>query len=418
MTTDLSVSLYGTVVATLSRGTAGRLAWEWTVDAADRWGLGARVVAHLLPISTPSDVPSPAVVRAVLDGLLPEGQARLNHAMNAGCDPDDTFALLGRYGKDTAGALVLSADDAGDAGLGRYVPLTDEEVATALREADSGAPADPTHRGLTSISLAGMVPKVGLHRAIDGTWHGCERGAPSTWILKVAHDPRSSAVDVVDTEAYALDIARRLGLAHHAAEVIEVAGVRALAVERYDRRINDGIVGRIHQEDGAQALGLNTGDPLRKFQRGGRLPSWRSIAKALRDGGGDQVELARLVTFRHAIGDTDCHAKNVSMLRLPDGRARLAPAYDCSMYLHHPGPHLSAMDVDSTAEMDRIGGSELVVEARSWGLTTRRARTAVADTLDQMVDAVEAIELREQPGVSDEAVDTVLRRVALLRAGI
>jgi serine/threonine-protein kinase HipA len=37
-----------------------------------------------------------------------------------------------------------------------------------------------------------------------------------------------------------------------------------------------------------------------------------------------------------AIGNTDAHAKNISLLRHPDGTAILAPAYDVAMHVHHP----------------------------------------------------------------------------------
>ena len=44
--------------------------------------------------------------------------------------------------------------------------------------------------------------------------------------------------------------------------------MRAIVVSRYDRVVSDGPTERIHQEDLAQALGINTSDPERKFQRG------------------------------------------------------------------------------------------------------------------------------------------------------
>jgi hypothetical protein len=51
------------------------------------------------------------VVRAFLDGLLPEGDARQAIARDFGVTTDDTYGLIRAVGRDCAGALVIQPDD-------------------------------------------------------------------------------------------------------------------------------------------------------------------------------------------------------------------------------------------------------------------------------------------------------------------
>lgn len=92
-------------------------------------------------------------------------------------------------------------------------------------------------------------------------------------------------------------------------------------MSRYDRVETVKGIRRLHQEDLAQAVGINTNDPVRKFQRGNLAPSLHSAAQVLRGGGSEPDRLLALVTFNHLIGNTDFHAKNISFLRHADGTA-------------------------------------------------------------------------------------------------
>lgn len=268
------------------------------------------------------------------------------------------------------------------------------------------------HRRLLDLrTAAGLDEPVG--------WLRCLGGAPSTWILKIAHPETSPVADVVDTEALALALARSLGLTTVDAHVLSVDGVRAIAVSRYDRKAEEnGRIRRVHQEDSAQALDINTADPTRKFQYGNALPSLSAIAEILRAGGAEPDELLRLVTFNVAIGNTDMHAKNISVLRLPDGSARLAPAYDTSMHLHHPtSQRRFGFDIDGESDLDRIDTRALVAEGRSWRLPERRATELVTSTLEGLGRALSEVDRAAHPGVSDGAVETVAARVSSLLAG-
>ncbi|MBD8077853.1 HipA domain-containing protein [Cellulosimicrobium arenosum] len=423
MTPDLDAWLYGTRVADLRRlpdRATPHVELRWASAALARWGVGTRVLSHLLPTTAPADLPPhPAKVAAWLDGLLPEGRTREQMALDAGIDPDDSVAFLARYGTDTAGALVLVPHGQDPSAPDALAPerLDDAGVARLLRAAVARSGGRGRSAHLTS-SLPGMEPKITLARDERG-WTRPRGTAPTTHILKVARPSDSPTADLVNTEAASLDLARRVGLTTVDAFVTELDGERCIVVSRYDRVTGPGGIRRIHQEDAAQALGINTRDPERKFQHGRALPSLARIARVLRDDGTRPDPLLALTTFNLAIGNTDAHAKNVSLLRRDDGTVRLAPAYDVSMHLHHAhASRVFAMDVAGERDMDEISGEHLVTEGTSWGVPRRRASRVVARTLDDLATALGEIDRYAHPGVGRQAWRTVTERTAALRSGV
>ncbi|HET7389120.1 MAG TPA: HipA domain-containing protein [Nocardioidaceae bacterium] len=402
----LDVWLYGTRIAHLQEDAQDRISLIWTAEAEERWGHGARMLSAKLAVGS---TPAPALVRTYLDGLLPEGNTRVNHAMTAGVPPDDTYALVRAYGRDTPGAAIfVSAGTPDPTRAGRYVPLTDQEVADRLRRADEHQSASPKQT-TESSTLPGMVPKITLHR-ISGRWQACKEGAPSTWILKRADAQDGGIADIVDTEVACLALARQMGLTSIDAELLDFGDVRAIAVSRYDRdpsRHN----ARVHQEDLAQAVGLNTADPNRKFQWGARMPSLAQAAQVLLLDGGNPDHLLRLLTFSLLVGNTDLHAKNISFLRYADGRVALSPAYDIAMHLHHPRDNRRfALDVNGRFRMEDLDVGDVVAEAGKWGVPSRRASRVVTETTRALDDALGKLDRSAHPGVTPQAWGLVEQR--------
>ncbi|MCL2466207.1 MAG: HipA domain-containing protein [Micrococcales bacterium] len=399
---------YGVHVAQLVRVDERRIAWEWTDDAVRQWGSDSRVVSHLLPVG---QVPHPLAPKVFLDGYLPEGSARVDHGVEAGVEPDDTFGLVSVYGRDLAGALVVvpaggppEPDDPG------YQPLTDDDVADRLRHTGRRSGYD------SYSSLPGVVPKVLLHRDGD-QWFAPQRGAPSTWIVKRGSD-EGPASDIVATEVLSLRVARRLGLTNVDADVVELGGLRGIAVRRYDRAVQpDGTVRRLHQEDLAQAIGLNTDDPARKAQRGtATIPSWGHAAKVLAAGGARLDQLFGFVVLNHLLGNTDLHAKNVSFVHPRSGGTALAPAYDIAMHLHSTTVRRQvALQVNHKSAFDDIGWEDLVAEGHTWGLADTQCQTLATATVNQFRAALDAEQATDDhPGVCEAAWQTVRARAAEL----
>lgn len=282
-----------------------------------------------------------------------------------------------------------------------YEPLSDEQIANRLTLIDDYALGSVSGGG----SLAGYQPKTTL-ALLDGAWHAGINGAASTHILKSVAAGNEAALH---TEAFCLELSRRAGLTSFSREVRTFAGMAALVLERYDRRTDGRNVGHIHQEDGAQALGLPW-DTDSKFEGVNPAANLRALARLLlrrRDilGGGpdDRETLLAHTTFNVAVGNTDGHAKNSSVLRTEDGVVTLAHV---SAKALSPNGNLNmALRINGRSYQPSLTVEDLVTEGVSWGLEERHARQAVAGTLERL-----AAGLRAADGAS--AGENVVRYIA------
>lgn len=386
--------------------TRRKLRLTYTPDAFEAYDPGTPVLSLSLPLT--SDSYPNGVVKAFLDGLLPEGEARRVVAEDFGVAAADTIGLARAIGRDCAGALVIQPD--GDPPPPRPTTrsaerLTDAELALLvgnLRSAPLGI--NPRVR----ISLAGIQEKLLLTRLQDGAWGRPVDGTPSTHILKPQTQRFSNAVE---NEAFCMRVARHLALPVAEVGTTVVAGQLLLVVSRYDRIIkDDGTVERIHQEDLCQALAI---PPSHKYQDEGG-PSLKRIAEVLRANDPESLEtLARATTLNVALANGDAHGKNFSLLHEPNGRLRLAPLYDLLSTLLY-GDNRVAMHIDSVSRLDRITATRIVNEASTWGMSKARATAAVDSLIDEMPRALDQ-SLNESPAPPADLLDLIEGQLAVLR---
>ena len=140
--------------------------------------------------------------------------------------------------------------------------LTEAEVPERLRELREDHTAWLGRRFTGQFSLAGAQAKTApVHE--DGRWGEPSGAAATSHLLK----PAVAGLDDHDlNEHLCLDAAGRAGLVVARTHVERFGDESAIVVDRYDRRVRDGQLSRIHQEDVCQALGLH---PDRKYQRDG-----------------------------------------------------------------------------------------------------------------------------------------------------
>lgn len=174
-------------------------------------------------------------------------------------------------------------------------------------------------------------------------------------------------------------------------------------LERYDRHeLGDGTVQRIHQEDAAQALSLPwRGDD--KFEHNNPGSNLAAIAAQLDEGRtvfargeSDKLRLLRYVTFNVAIGNTDAHAKNISLLRRDGQQGQLAPLYDVApVAFFYEGRKQLAQKVNGQMNQPLVTVEDLVAEARKWGIDDRQSAEAINDTLERLMDATRTTPARD-----------------------
>ncbi|WP_415297353.1 type II toxin-antitoxin system HipA family toxin [Cellulosimicrobium sp. SJTW-1] len=392
---DLRVELYGRLVGHLV-GTSSRT-FDFRTDRSvlEHWAPGSTVLSESVPLSLVENRARAARRRNYFAELLPEGRVLSDLAARARLREADVVGLLARYGRDVAGAVELYDPDVpGEPRTPRATPLTDEQVGALLRDTRGMPLGNSPYSGKSS--LAGVQDKIVL-ALVDDVWHQVHDGYPSTHILK----PHSTAnPTIIYDEEYATRIAARLGLTHGTPRLHEFDGRTALVIERFDRS-PDAPRGRLHQEDMNQALGAR-GDE--KYQEIGGKVSLVRIAQVLRRAAGPTAvdQLLRYVTLTVAVGNLDMHAKNVSMLHLPDGSARVAPMYDVVPLRHQPTDGRLALAVNGVYVHSAVTAGDLVSEGEAWG--ARASADVVRSTLDDVASVVasETPDSRAQPGLRDE----------------
>lgn len=313
---------------------------EW-LHSDDKFAVSAS-----LPLSREPCQPEDALAHRFFANLLPEGVAREHIVRDLKLTNSD-FVLLRAIGGECAGALSILPEEREP--TKRVWPDAYEELTEAgLQELVSrngriygdsqvGAAARPR------FSLAGVQGKCPVFFHEERMF--LPRGdAPSSHILKFAmpgyrHGPAY--------EALLTDLARRVGLSVAGVEFRRINAKgrphEYLVIERYDREITSNGARRLRQEDFCQALGL--GSERKREEDGGVsfAQCYRLLCDVSSEPALDATQLLRWLIFNYLAGNSDGHAKNLSLLYHPDNAVRLAPFYDlaCTQALDRVDPRLA-----------------------------------------------------------------------------
>lgn len=338
----------------------------------DEWVLRADATPLSLSMPLRSGIYKAKVVNSYLWGLLPDNEEVLERwGKEYKASPRNPFGLLRAVGRDVAGAVSFVEPD-------RIHEMWEVSGATPMSEAEVGQrltemrlnPTAWTLRGdRGQFSLAGAQSKIALRRNPDGSWSHPFGSEPTTHIIKPAM-PGLESQEI--NEHLSLSTARRLGLSASVSEVHDFGDQRAVVVERYDRIVDsDGSIFRVHQEDFCQSLGVL---PEFKYEEDGG-PSASTVISHLRGHSSSAEEdiesFVRALAYNVAIGGTDAHAKNYSML-LSGPQVTLAPLYDISSFLPYAeyGPDKLPVEIPM-----RIGGERRIrnIQRRHWEKLARAA---------------------------------------------
>ena len=235
---------------------------------------------------------TPLATRNFFEGLLPEGFTRRFIAKTLRADNADYIAILRELGSECIGAIKI-VDETRDIPEAGYKQLNGEEVCALAAE---GATRSVDLVVRSHLSLTGASGKVGLyHDEASDTWYQPVGDAPSTHIVKQSH---IRLENIVTNEQLCLKTAEKLGITVPPSFILDTGretgsitetdhlsrtrdGSVLFATQRYDRvfkenadlsvqdvKVIDDLPAphRLHQEDFAQALGINSVD---KYERPG-----------------------------------------------------------------------------------------------------------------------------------------------------
>lgn len=366
------------------------------------------------PIATPS-------VHAFFENLLPEGDQRrllsLRHHVSS------VFGLLSMVGGDTAGSLLLlPPGQVPQEPL--YQPLAWEQVNALIHAggvigtersaiehaAEAAGLPDPR------LSISGAQFKLLLSLDENGLPLRPMGTSPSTHILKP--DMLRSDIGMFASavnETLVMRSAALCGLP--AARVSYRPEVKACLVERYDRVMREGRLARIWQADFCQLS--ETPSDVKYEADGG--PSFRDcyelLARESARPGLDQRHLLRWLFFNLYVGNNDSHAKNLSLLAMPEG-LRLAPFYDLMSTRVYAGlgPHF-AFRLAGESEPGKLG----IEHMRKLAAELKVAPRFLMKLADDMAEAVMAavpVAARELEPLLSPAERVMVERLQLRIHGI
>lgn len=311
------------------------------------------------------------------------------------------------------GAVSLTRDDAGTDALQRPIPLEDYErldepsVEGLLRSAIQvagevrGNPRESVNR--PNASLSGVRPKISL--STDGTdnWRQGPMGQLNTWILKVEDSPRNPAEAGV--ESICQLALGKAGIRAAETRSRVVGGIQCVLSRREDRKVVEGRVLPIHQEDFRQAS--NWGTP--KYPGGlPNEPEWptayRILNQSAEDPGAECEMLTRLLAASWLMAHGDFHRGNLGFSITPPASEQravsLAPAYDVSSAAGTKYSKDLVFPVGGQAAPHQIGFRQWRAHAEACRIDVERTLDAVADTIKRLPDAF--ADARAQAAKRDE----------------
>ncbi|GLO60078.1 serine/threonine protein kinase [Vibrio sp. MACH09] len=294
-----------------------------------------RPISLSLKLQLPA-ITSDAVIN-YFDNLLPDSpQVRDRIVARYKASSKQPFDLLKEIGKDSVGAIALLPPER----LYKKEPLNyevlnDKKLETVLSAYKSDIPLGMLEEEEDfRISVAGAHEKTAL-LFVDEQWCIPKGNTPTTHIIKlpIGEIQQANATldlkDSVENEYLCIELARAIGFAVPNVNIIKTDSIKALAVERFDRRWTKDRAGllRLPQEDICQVFGMPSS--IKYESQGG--PCIAQIMELLMGSSNaleDRYNFMRFQVFQWLIGATDGHAKNFSIYIDKGGSYRLAPFYD------------------------------------------------------------------------------------------
>ena len=313
---------------------------EW-LNSDDKFAISAS-----LPLSREPCQPEDALAHRFFANLLPEGVAR-EHIVRDLKITNSDFVLLRTIGGECAGALSILPEDrepTKPVWPEAYQELTEARLQDlVLRNGRIYGNSQIGEAARPRFSLAGVQGKCPVFFHEERMF--LPRGeAPSSHILKFAMPGYRHGLTY---EALLTDLARRVGLS---VSKVEFRRINAkgrpheyLIIERYDREITSNGARRLRQEDFCQALGQGNERKREEDDGVSFARCYRLLCEVSSEPALDATQLLRWLIFNYLAGNSDGHAKNLSLLYRSDRVVRLAPFYDlaCTQALDRVDPRLA-----------------------------------------------------------------------------
>ncbi|WP_278183392.1 type II toxin-antitoxin system HipA family toxin [Vibrio misgurnus] len=344
------------------------------------------------------------------DNLLPDlTSTRKNIQRRYSTDSTDVFDLLHAIGRDCVGSLSLLPANEVHNGLAstRLEPLSVRNLHNIVTAHEYQFPLGMSNKHDFRFTISGAQEKTALLK-IKNDWFLPSLDYPSTHILKFPigfiQQP-AATLDMtgsVENEYFCIKLAEAMGFQVPKIEILEVQGMKALVIERFDRHCSqdENSLIRLAQEDMCQVFSL----PSRlKYQSDGGvgIKEIMQLLSRSRCADNDCDDFMCFQVFQWLIGATDGHAKNFSIFIEANGTYRLTPFYDImSAFPTSSGRGINtrklklAMALKSTSSgnkwhLEKIYPRHFIATAETVGFCTVRMQEILDEFVDSFPIAIE-----------------------------
>ena len=326
----LSILMNGILIGKLEKTIKGALTFAYDQQWLNT--PGARPISLSLPLV--NQVFTGDIVYNFFDNLLPDNaQIRARIQAKFQIATNQPFDLLASIGKDCVGAIqIIDSEHPVLKNTLLSIPLNQKEIASILRGYQNYPLGMTNATSEFRISIAGVQEKSAFlyHK---NKWCRPLGATPTSHIFKLPigwiQHQQMDLSDSCENEWLCSQIAQAFGLPVAQCEIGHFADVKALVVERFDRKLSQDKTWlmRLPQEDMCQAL--STSSNLKYQADGG--PGIKNIMDLLL--GSEYATEDRDIFFRSQVlfwllAAIDGHAKNFSLFIEPEGKYHLTPLYD------------------------------------------------------------------------------------------
>lgn len=337
--------------------------------------------------------------------VLPEGELRNYIAERASIDRRDDFALLWLAGDDLPGAVTARDPE------GRPLPPT----------AAGGPEIAPQSDKLFRFSLAGVQLKFSAMRKATGGLTIPVSGRNGDYIVKL---PSSHFQRVPENEYAMMQFARALGFDVPECDLIRINDIDgmptdipamseqlAFTIRRFDR------------VDGAQRIQIEDFNQIYRQYPSSKYDNhdYNEMARDIYRWMGAEAlqEFVRRLVFSAAIGNTDMHLKNWSLIYRDTRTPSLAPCYDflsASAY-NIAGRNELALNLGGTKAFSTIDEGAFERLAHRADLSTRLVSTAAKDMRERILTTWPTIsqQLRDDLPFVHDRIAELLHTIPLFK---
>ena len=352
----------------------------------DEWVKNGFAISHQLPLTLEPFTPIEKKAHIFFANLLPEAGAR-EHIVRDLKLANNDFELLKAIGSECAGTLSILPDNITPSQVTSYKRLNEDELYTILLRKGSITHCIAKTK-LPRLSLAGAQDKLPIY--VDGeNYYLPEDSSPSTHILKFEI---SGYKHIPAYEYFLAQLAKYINLPTVECDLKKHRDIYFLQVTRYDRLPKEGdIIQRCHQEDFCQALGYSYD---KKYQNSGG-PSFFDCYNLIQTVSADPLvdgeNLLKWQVFNLLTGNSDGHAKNLSLIYQKNNQFRLAPFYDlvCTRAIERIDPNL-ALSIGNQYDPGHVTHSDWLDLSKSCEIHPKQLEKYLIEVAEGLKDCLDS----------------------------